>query len=817
MAQARHATAGSSLPARSGLHVEHLTRRFGRVAALDDVSLSVHPGQLVAVVGENGAGKSTLVRCIAGELAPDTGAITVGGQDHAPRPSGRRARRPRSQLDPVGEPLAVVWQDLGLCADLDVVSNVFLGRELGRGLLSELRMAELAHEALERIGARLPDLRAEVATLSRGQQQEVALARAMIGDPDVFVLDEPTASLSVSRRAHVARSLRRLRDEGRAILLVTHDIDEAFALADRIVVLRRGKVVDVVAPLDVHPDDVAAMMSGVETDSVARRQLDRLRSLIEQLSSAAPTASLPLVVSATAVALDQELLCIHLLDASGPAPTLRRGAAVGLPDALLEATETLHLDGRGATIGEAARRGELVMCEDLDRDPRWDRYRPAVRRAGVRSVWAAPINGSGGVLGTITGFSRTAGRLTDDRLELLSLYAGHAAAAIEREDLYEEATRRNRVLESLRSILEALAGPERIEGGLGVALLALCRGLGAGAVGLMIPAGEGDPRWAAVTLDGGSDDRESAELREVADPSVLRERSSRIGPGLAGVRLPLPEGDGALVARFVDRRQPDVDARVLLDDAARSLGLAIQREYLERAQADADAARRSQALQRDLLQRLSHELRTPLTAIHGYASTLQQPDLTWDAASTDRFLGAIAKESARMERLVGDLLDSSAIESGLLRLRRDWTDLPLVLEAARSCVRDRDRIEVEVDGHLEPIWADHDRLEQVFVNLLDNAVRHGDGAVHVAAWCAGDRVVVTVGDDGPGVPAGLVETLFDARVRADGSGGAGLGLAIARGIANAHGGHCTLLPGPPTVFEVVLPIEPDGQEEVSRG
>jgi signal transduction histidine kinase/ABC-type multidrug transport system ATPase subunit len=796
------------MPARAGpgLQVDRLTRRFGRLAAVDAVSLGVRPGEVVAVVGENGAGKTTLVRCIAGDLTPDDGRILIGGEFRHPRSSGRRAGSQRPRSLPRIDRFEVVWQDLGLCADLDIVANVFLGRELGRGLLAERRMYDAAAGAFERLGARLPDLRTEVATLSRGQRQEVALARALIGDPEVLVLDEPTASLSVARRTRVVATLRELRAEGKAILLVTHDLDEAFALADRIVVLRRGKVVAIVSPAEAHPDDVGALMSGVETESVARRQLDRLRSLVEQLSAAGPTASLPLVVSATALALDQDLLCVHLLASDGPDPVLRRGAAVGLTSELLGAVEMLHLDARGATIGEAARRGELVVCEDVDEDPRWDRYREAITRAGIRSIWAAPIVGSGGVLGTIAGFGTAVGRPTGDRVELLSLYAGHAAAAIEREQLFVEATRRNRVLESLRGLLESLAGPDRVEGGLGVALVALGHGLRAGAVGmLVIAAGDDEPRWTSVVLDDGGD----ADLRQHAEPRRLEGRTTRLAPGVAGVRLLLPEGDAALVARFLEPDQPDADAQELLDDAARSLALAIQREAVERARQDADAARRSQALQRDLLQRLSHELRTPLTAIHGYASTLQQPDLTWDASSTDRFLAAIAKESARMERLVGDLLDSSAIESGLLRLRRDWTDLALVLEAARACVRDRDRIELAIDPALEPVWADHDRLEQVFVNLMDNAVRHGDGTVTVAARCGADgTVAVRVSDEGTGIPVDVAASLFEARVRSEASRGAGLGLAIARGITEAHGGRCELLAGPPTVFEVVLPVEP---------
>jgi len=799
--------AGVTAGTGPGLEITGLTRRFGRVAALQSVSLRVLPGELVAVVGENGAGKSTLIRCIAGELTPDEGTITVDGAPYPPRIAAGRPRLGRQRTPTRTPRVAVVWQDLGLCGDLDAVANIYLGRELGRGLLAESRMSEEAGAALARIGARLPDLRTEVAGLSRGQQQEVALARTMLGEPDLLVLDEPTASLSVSRRVEVATSLRRSRRDGRAILLVTHDLDEAFALADRIVVLRRGKVVAVVAPSEVHPDDVGALMSGVETESVARQQLDRLRSLVAQLSAADPTVSLPLVVSATALALDQDLLCIHLLSDQDGEPVLARGAAVGLPPELLTALETLHLGDRGTTIGEAARHGELVMCEDIEQEPGWQGYREAIAAANIRGVWAAPILGSRGVLGTITGFSRTVGRLTGDQIELLSLYTGHAAAAIERERLFDEATRRNRVLESLRGMLEPLAGPERVDGGLAVSLLALCRGLGAGATGLwVVPEGQA-ARWSVVTLDG----EETETLRAVAERNELSAHSGTLGPGLAGVRLALQDGQAVLVARFDDASQPDDDARQLLEDAARSLALAIEREQLERAQQEAEAARRSQALQRDLLQRLSHELRTPLTAIHGYASTLQQPDLVWDEASTHRFLAAIAKESGRMERLVSDLLDSSAIETGLLQLRADWTDLGLVLEAARACVRERDRIALEISADLEPIWADHDRLEQVFVNLMDNAVRHGGEHVTVQARRRdAGTVAITVTDDGPGVPVQLTDRLFDARVHTAGSGGAGLGLAIARGIAEAHGGTCELRPGPGTMFEVVLPVEPVG-------
>ncbi|WP_158602687.1 ATP-binding cassette domain-containing protein [Jiangella rhizosphaerae] len=794
---------GSAAPI---LELRGVTKRYGRLRALDGVSLSVRGGEIVAVVGENGAGKSTLVRCIAGDTDVDEGQVeVVPGTDRA---SG--GARP---------PVAVVWQDLGLCDDLDVVANIFLGREHSRLLLAEGRMAADARHALERFGSQLTDVRARVDTLSRGQRQEVALARALSTGADLLVLDEPTASLSVLRRAEIMRVLADLRDAGRAILLVSHDLDEVFALADRIVVLRHGRVVAAVSPAEVHSDDVAALMSGIETESAARRQLNRLKSLVEQLSAADPAASLPLVVSATAAALDQDMLCVHLLDRGPRGPLLRRTAAIGVPPALAEDAALVPVGTAGGLVGTAAALGQLVVMDDIGDEASWTGYLEQASAAGVRSAWSAPIVGSAGVLGTITGFGTSAGRLDADRRELVSLYAGHAASAIERERLIEEVSRRNEILESLRAMLETLAGPDRVDGGLSAALLALCRGLGARSAGMLLTGVTGitggEPRWVHIDLDepGGPDLR---ELAETAPAGV--DRPQRLGDGLAIAGLPIPGGTGLLLARWDDPAEPGRDAVELLDDARRSLALALEREMLERARQEAAAARRSQQLQREVLQHLSHELRTPLTAIHGYASTLQQRDLVWDPESIDRFLAAITTESARMERLVGDLLDSSAIESGLLRLRPDWTDVRLVLEAARSCVPQHERIEVDVAAGLPPIWADHDRLEQVFVNLLENAVRHGgpDGAVRVSAAAVdhGTAVEVVVSDDGDGIPPDVAERIFQPRVRGEGSTGAGLGLAIVRGIAEAHGGRVELVAGPESSFRVRLPVEP--ADEVSH-
>jgi len=267
---------------------------------------------------------------------------------------------------------------------------------------------------------------------------------------------------------------------------------------------------------------------------------------------------------------------------------------------------------------------------------------------------------------------------------------------------------------------------------------------------------------------------------------------------------------------------PTSGATALMEDAAHSLRLALEREEAGLAHQEAAALRRSQELQRGFLSRLSHELRTPLTAIRGYASSLMQPDVTWDRDSQQRFLHRIAAESARLGRLVGDLLDFSAIESGILRLQRDWCDISLVIDAAVACLPPAAgaMIEVDCDPSLPAVWADHDRLEQVFVNLLDNALGHNPPGtrVSVSAEAAGqDGISVSVLDDGAGMPREIASLPFEPmRRRRTPSAGAGLGLSIARGIVEAHGGRIVLeQPGKGTCFRIHLPIEmsagPDGR------
>jgi signal transduction histidine kinase len=440
---------------------------------------------------------------------------------------------------------------------------------------------------------------------------------------------------------------------------------------------------------------------------------------------------------------------------------------------------------------------------------------------GARSCWSAPIVGTQGVLGTFTCFADTVGRPQADHLELVSLYASHAAAAIEREHLLADVNRRNRMLETLRGVLDTLAGPEAAQGGLAVALLALCRGLGADVIALHHADGthaEFRPTELSPRVQSIATGRQHHAAAAILSSAGRVDRGRPVGDDVLAVPIEAPSGRAVVTAWWADPNRVTNDALDLLDDAARSLRLALEREALEEANAEAALLRSSQRQQREFLSRLNHELRTPLTAIQGYASTLLQTDVTWDSSSQQRFLGSIALESARMGRLVGDLLDFSAIDSGTLRLLPDWCDLTLVLEAARRCVTEGPASLFDIDDPgdqalLPPIWGDHDRLEQVFVNLFENAARHAEGRTRVEVRAilspAADSITVRVADDGAGIPASMAERVFLPHERGTTGGGAGLGLAIARGIIEAHGGSVTLEPAQRgTSIAVTLPVEP---------
>jgi ABC-type multidrug transport system ATPase subunit/signal transduction histidine kinase len=843
-------TAAGGANAVAELAVSGLTVRFGSVLAIDGVNLSVRAGEVIALAGENGAGKTTLIRAIGGDLTPVAGSIRLGGRAVAPNP-GAAAR--------MG--IRIVWQDLALSDNLDIASNVMLGSERRRHVLSDVSLHNEASRVLHKLGIPLRDTTRPIGSLSGGQRQMVAVARAMAHSPRLLMMDEPTASLGVREAALVERLITRLREAGTTILLSGHDMDLMFRLADRIVVLRHGRVVTEVSPSEVRPDDVLALVTGQPVDSSARFQLTRLHGLAGRLVSSDPSSSLSLILSALGAALGSERLCIHLLtgggspaeggpaeggqcgrglpaDFAGGSPggdtaRLELAASFGVPGAVLEAWARLPLGADGGPVGLAAQRQEPVI-EDSIRTwaGSWRLFGELARSARVASSWSVPVLGPGGLLGVITVFRTMPGKPRRDDLDLAALYAGYAASAIERDRLLDQVTARNRLLETIRDMLQTLASAVPVQAGLSVALQALRQGLDAAEVALV--TAEPDAKRTCRAYSGTGSGRAGMSAAMSAAASAALDRHSPDGVAVLAdlrylsVTFDAPEGPTVLLARWAAGTRPE-DAADLLEDAAHSLRMALARERALTAHQEAMALRQSQEMQYAFLRRLSHELRTPLTAITGYATSLLQQDVTWDAESQQRFLSRIAVESGRLGRLVNDLLDFSAIESGILRLQSDWCDIPLVVDAAVAVLPPDDAARVTVAGSpgLPAIWADHDRLEQVFVNLLGNALSHNPPETEVlvtATPAEAGMVTVRVADDGDGLPAELVRAVTDAagphpapwpdtlasgvaRPRGRGAG-AGLGLSIASGIVAAHGGRMEVEQvARGTSFLITLPVE----------
>ncbi|MFI6103470.1 ATP-binding cassette domain-containing protein [Streptomyces sp. NPDC051310] len=245
------------------LALRGVSKRFGAVQALTDVDLEIHAGEVVALVGDNGAGKSTLVKTISGVHPIDEGAIVWEG-----RPV--RVTRPNDAQD-LG--VATVYQDLALCDNLDVVANLFLGNELRHGsVLDEIAMEKRAKELLDTLSIRIPSVRIPVAALSGGQRQVVAIARALIGDPKIVILDEPTAALGVEQTAQVLDLVERLRERGHGVILISHNMADVRAVADRVAVLRLGRNNGVFNVKDTTHEEIIAAITGATDNAVTRRQ-----------------------------------------------------------------------------------------------------------------------------------------------------------------------------------------------------------------------------------------------------------------------------------------------------------------------------------------------------------------------------------------------------------------------------------------------------------------------------------------------------------------------------------------------------------------
>ncbi len=242
---------------RPALELRGITKNYGHVSALSGVDFSVAAGEIVALVGDNGAGKSTLVKAMAGTHRVDGGEIVVDGEPVTiSRPS-----------DATALGIETVYQDLALCDNLDVTSNLFLGRERRRShsaMLDGEGMEAQAAEIIAELAATLPDLDKPVSALSGGQRQAIAVSRAALWGSRVVLLDEPTAALGVAQTAMVYDLLRRLRDRGLGVVVISHNMADVFAVADRIVVLRLGRNAGEFSPATSTPDQVIAAITGAD-------------------------------------------------------------------------------------------------------------------------------------------------------------------------------------------------------------------------------------------------------------------------------------------------------------------------------------------------------------------------------------------------------------------------------------------------------------------------------------------------------------------------------------------------------------------------
>jgi simple sugar transport system ATP-binding protein len=242
------------------LELSGVSKNFGAIQALSGVSLSLQAGQVVGLMGDNGAGKSTLVKIIAGNYPQSEGGIALEG----------RAVSFRKPADARAAGIEIVYQDLALCDNLTAAENVYLGRELRKGI-GPFRILDYA-AMYRRAGELFAELKSEtrardlVRRMSGGQRQAVAIARTRLADPRIVLMDEPTAAISVRQVAEVLSLIRRLRDHGIAVVLISHRMPDVFAVADRIVVLRRGRMVADKPVAQSTPEEVTGLITGaIET------------------------------------------------------------------------------------------------------------------------------------------------------------------------------------------------------------------------------------------------------------------------------------------------------------------------------------------------------------------------------------------------------------------------------------------------------------------------------------------------------------------------------------------------------------------------
>ena len=239
------------------LEARNISKRFGRVQAIEDITLRLGRGEILALVGDNGAGKSTLIKIIAGALRKDSGEILLDGQ----------AVEFENPMHAKTLGIEVVYQDLSLINYLNVYQNLFLGREIQKRylfikVLDQRKMEEESVEKLKTLGVKVKSCREWVSRLSGGQRQSVAVAKAASFGKKIVILDEPTAALGVEEAHHVLEIVKELKNKGASVILITHNMEQAFAVADTFLVIRLGKVVGVRTRSETNIDEIVKMITG---------------------------------------------------------------------------------------------------------------------------------------------------------------------------------------------------------------------------------------------------------------------------------------------------------------------------------------------------------------------------------------------------------------------------------------------------------------------------------------------------------------------------------------------------------------------------
>ncbi len=245
------------------LSIRGMVKRFGGLVAVDDVNLDVYPGEVVALLGDNGAGKSTLIKCVSGVYHADGGEI---------RFEGKRVIFSRP-IDARRHGIETIYQDLALANNLDVGANIFLGREVKKrylgGLIHTLdddHMLRQSEQTLESLEIHFPNLTQPIENLSGGQRQAVAIARAVYWDAKLMIMDEPTNNLGVPEQRKVLELIRKLRDSGVPVVLISHTLPDVFAVSDRLIVMHRGRKVTEKAVADTDTQEIVEYMVGAQVD-----------------------------------------------------------------------------------------------------------------------------------------------------------------------------------------------------------------------------------------------------------------------------------------------------------------------------------------------------------------------------------------------------------------------------------------------------------------------------------------------------------------------------------------------------------------------